>query len=202
MNRPKLLSIASIFLFSGITGVTNAAVIDFEDVASGSCRFYDNQITSQGFTLTDDGSPLTSEGLWMCDAGVIANNTTQALASANGPSFFRLEEANGDLFSLESFYAGARHESHGIDLIGYTDAGDVLSTSVNFSGYDWDQFSLDSWVNLTSVEFSVIGPGNFLLDDIAVTAGRVAVTEPSSLVLLSLSLVGLGLQRRRRTHQS
>jgi len=198
MNKIKLCIAASVSLFSA---VANAGLIDFQDVSSGSCQFYDNQITSQGFTISDDGSSLGAEGLWMCNAGVIGNNTTQALVSANGPSFFHLEEANGDLFSLDSFYAGARFNTAatGIDITGLTNTGDILSTSVSFTAYDWDMFSLDStWTNLVNVEFNVVGAGNaqFLLDDIAVNQIS-DVPEPASLALLGLGLAGFSLSRKK-----
>ena len=194
---------------------SQATVIDFQDVVSGSCNPLGASVQSQGFNFV--GNPADG-ALFVCNAGVIQNNTTAALINANLRSILTMTEASGAVFSLESFFAGGRTADFNpagavtiysvatsIDIVGMLfGGGSVLSSVVldSIASYDFTQFTLpSSFANLVSVTFTAQGDGDkpeFLIDDIAVNSDRV-VPEPGSLALIAGGLIGAGLSRRRRS---
>ena len=192
-----------------------ATVIDFQDVNSGNCSSNGNLVQSRGFNFT--GNPQDGN-LFVCNAGVIQNNTTPALINANSRSILTMTEATGAVFSLESFFAGGRTEDFNpagavtnysvatsIDIVGTLFGGGSVLASVvldSIASYDFSQFSLPStFANLVAVTFTAQGRGDtpeFLIDDIVVNTDRV-VPEPGTLALIAGGLLGAGIARRRRS---
>jgi PEP-CTERM motif len=203
-------------LISAVFAATaHATVIDFGDVASGNCASSGLSVQSRGFNFT--GNPQDGN-LYVCNAGVIQNNTTPALINANSRSILTMSEASGAVFSLESFFAGGRTEDFNpagevtfysvatsIDIVGNLLGGGSVFASVvldSIASYDFTQFTLpNTFVNLLSVTFTAQGRGDtpeFLIDDIVVNSDRV-VPEPGTLALIAGGLLGAGAARRRRS---
>lgn len=202
-------------LTAAFAATAHATVIDFQDVASGACNFSGASVQSQGYNFT--GNPADGN-LFVCNAGVIQNNTTPALINANSRSILTMAEATGAVFSLESFFAGGRTADFnpagavlsysvatGIDIVGTLFGGGTVLASVvldSIASYDFTQFTLPStFTNLVSVTFTAQGRGDtpeFLIDDIAVNTDRV-VPEPGTLALIAGGLLGAGVARRRRS---
>ncbi len=96
MNNWKMNKVFGIALFL-IASASQATVIDFQDVTSGHCASQGNTVTSRGFNFT--GNP-SDPNLWVCNAGVIANNTSAALVDANSLSIVTMTAAGSALISL------------------------------------------------------------------------------------------------------
>lgn len=206
MNR-----ILSAIMLLILTAVSHATVIDFQDVTSGSCRSQGNLVTSRGFNFT--GNP-SDPNLWVCNAGVIQNNTSAALVDANSKSIVTMSAADSSLFSLQSFFAGSRTADFnpsqvssyfglatGIEIVGTLFDSSTVSQTISFNHLDWEQFNVsNAFTNLVSVTFTALGASvrpEFLIDDIVVNE-FVNAPEPITLVLLSFGLAGLGFSRRNR----
>ena len=210
-NRFILISLALLSL--SISSSAQSAVIDFQDVSSGSCAGQGNSVTSRGFNFTGNSS---DPALWTCDAGVIGNNTSAALIDANSLSIVTMTAADSSPFSLQSFYAGSRMNyqqqtvssyyglSTGIDVVGTKAAGGTVTQSFNFNYLDFDKFTLSlGFQGLSSVKFTSIGGGRteFLIDDITVNpvAARPSVVPvPAAVWLFGTALIGLvGFGKRK-----
>jgi hypothetical protein len=206
MSKKLIASLAIAFA----TGATQAAVVDFQDVSEGSCAFYGPSVTSQGFIFT--GNPV-DPSLFGCRAGIIGNNTSNALINANNQSIVFMSKNGGGAFSLASFEAGNRADpdSYGttfsIDIMGMINGGGTVSHTVALNGDDFGFFTLGSgFSNLTSVSFTArgvpsvfLGRGpEFLIDNITVGPAFSAVPEPATLSLLGLGLLGFAATRRNR----
>jgi len=197
--------LASVAMVSA-PAAADAATIDFSDVGSGDCAGLSNPTDSQGFRFTD----LSGGGLYMCNAGVIQNNTTPALIAANVLSVLGMADVTGAEFSLNSFFAGGRTTDFdastpnsvtatGLLVEGTTAAGTVSQT-FSFTGVQFSQFTLDpSFTGLTSVRFTALGDGapEFLINNLVVneTAG---VPEPATWALMLTGFGGAGAVLRRR----
>src|ERR1700722_16538567 len=99
----RVLGLAGILLAS--TCASNAAVIDFSDLTSGSCNFVDVSADSGGFNFAAGGG---TDGLFLCDAGVVATNTSPALVDANQLSVITMMQIGSGAFALDSFSSGER----------------------------------------------------------------------------------------------
>lgn len=185
----------------------SAATIDFSDLTSGSCNYVGAAATSQGFNFTD----VSGGGLFLCNGGVIQNNTTPALIAANTLSILDMAAVGNVAFSLESFFAGGRSQDFnpsaasgatatGIQVVGTTDSGTV-SQNFTFTGVQFSQFTLNSnFTGLLNVRFTALGSGGpeFLINNIDVN-NRGAVPEPATWALMigGFGMAGATLRRRR-----
>ncbi len=199
-----------------VAGAANATLIDFQDVTSGNCASQGNTVVSQGYQFT--GNPQ-DPNLWVCNAGVIQNNTSAALVDANSQSIVTMTAFDNSLFSLQSFFSGSRTQDFapdvvsgfyglatGIDIVGTLFDGSIVSQTINFDFLSWEQFSLSSdFTDLVSVTFTALGDGirpEFLIDDIVVNEAFTAVPEPAGVLLFGLGLAGIGFMRKRSSDRA
>lgn len=206
----KLLMAAAVAAVGmiGAPMAAGAATLDFSDQSSGACAYKGSTMASQGFNFTD----ASGGGLFLCNGGVIQNNTTPALIAANTLSVLDLTAAGNGAFSLQSFFAGGRTQDFnpalagdatatGIQVVGTTDSGTV-SQSFNFSALQFSQFTLNSnFTGLTSVRFTALGDGSpeFLINNISVNASASgAVPEPATWAFMLIGFSGAGVMIRRR----
>lgn len=209
--RVAVFSVSALLLTNPLSA---QSTVDFQDVTSGQCAGAGLSVVSRGFSFV--GNPGDG-GLFICDAGVIQNNTSSALINANQRSILTMSRVGGGTFSLNSFFAGGRTADFapgspvtsysvatGIDILGNLLGGGTVSTSVTLGSvapYSWSQFFLTSqFSNLTSIRFTAQGDGSnpeFLIDDIVVDSQSV-VPEPESVALVASGLFGLGVVARRR----
>ena len=206
------LGVAAIVSLSAFSNSASAATLTFSDLTSGSCRQTGSPVASQNFTFTD----VSGGGLFLCNAGVIQNNTTPALIAANTKSVLSFSKSDMGLFSLQSFFAGSRtvdfnpaaldgsSAADGITVVGNVGTG-VVTQTFNFNGVNFDQFTLNSsFTGLSSVQISAFGKAaapEFLINNIVVDSVA-AVPEPSTWALFLLGFFGVGGAMRSKTRKS
>lgn len=208
MLKQKITILAAMTGFAAASGSAGAATLDFSDLQSGNCGFLGSQAVSQGYKFTD----ISQGDLYLCNAGVIQNNTTPALIAANAPSILGFERSDSALFSLQSFFAGARtrdfdptgvngvSNADGIIVTGVTGAF-IVTQTFNFTGVNFSQFTLSpAFTGLSSVmitAFGTVQSPEFLINNIVVDS---AVPEPASwvMMIIGFGMVGSAVRRNRR----
>jgi lipopolysaccharide/colanic/teichoic acid biosynthesis glycosyltransferase len=176
-----------------------ATIVDFQDIASGSCAGLGLSADSHGYHFT--GNPA-DPGLYNCVAGVIANNTSAALINANSLSVVVMTLVGGGPFSLVAFDAGSRNQSFyspatGVRVDGVLQGGGTVQALFALNGFSFDHFLLPgTFTDLLQVTFTAIGGANaeFLIDNI-VASQATDVTEPASIVLLCVGMLVIGALR-------
>lgn len=180
--------------------------VDFEDVATGDCAIHGTSLTSQGVDFTPGGG----SSFFVCNPGVLQNNTTPALIEANGAADTLMMLATSDVFSLLSFDAGGRtvsfdpttldpsRGSSSIEVTGHKQAGGTVVEVFNFVGTDFDTFTLPaSFFGLNAVSFKPLGfstSPEAMLDNIVLDL----IPEPSTCTLAYFALLGVVWRRRKR----
>ena len=188
----------------------NAATIDFQDVSSGTCAYGGYTIQSRGFNVSGN---FDGDGIYICEPGVVGNNTTAAIVDANGLSEVTIETIGGGTFSLQSFHAGARSESFNTSVVdpfqgstglmveGFLSGGGSVSQMFSFNGTAFEQFVLPgTFTNLLFARFTALGTTpapEFVLDDITVNE-QGAVPEPATWAMMLVGFGALGGAMRRR----
>jgi hypothetical protein len=202
-------------IFMTAMATSQATVIDFQDISPAStihCDFVGFSVNSQGFHFT--GNPAVNRGnLYTCGPNVLQHNTTPALLNANFASIITMTEKNGNIFSLQSFFAGGRTKANApnsavttpytvaksINILGnFTGGGTVLFsvTLDSIAPYAWTQYVLPtSFTNLLSVTLTAQGGlyPEFLIDDIVVN-----IPEPNFMELIAFGLTSLIVMRKHR----
>lgn len=171
----KSIKIAASILLSLLAYSSNASTLDFEELESGGCAYYGNAgVTSGGFNFV--GNPIDAN-MFGCPAGLVANNTSNALINANHLSIITMTKVGGGAFSLQSFDAGTRFISNGygvatgVDVLGTYSGGGTVHTTFTFSGESFGHFQLQAFNALVSVKFTAIpnsGSAEFVIDNIVV----------------------------------
>ena len=187
-------------------GSTNAAVIDFEDIAvsAGSQSVAGDRI-SGGFTfdLSTDHSHLANN---IFDGN--SGSTFLVTDDFNGDNDLTMSAIGGSAFSLSSFELGEFDSVGGfattIDLVGTLLGGGSLTASFTLDGIsstsgsnNFETFTLSGWDNLVSVNFNAsAGAGGkyWAIDNI----DTASVPEPTSIALLGLGLAGIRLSRKNK----
>ena len=191
---------------AAVTADSKATTINFSNLNTGSCASDGPSVTSGGYNFS--GNPADSS-MFMCNAGVVANNTTPALINANATSEIFMSAVGNAVFSLNSFSAGNRDDSPSnygtttaIALTGYLSGGGTVTETISLSGNLFSNFLVNAnFINLTSASFIAIGTpgyeasGEFVINNIAVNGA--VVPEPASIALFGAALFGLGIARRR-----
>lgn len=190
----RLPGAAALLAVAGTVGA-EAAVIDFEDVAS-----------PEGIISVGPSSPYTEDGVTLTpsssDSAIFDAAATFDMPG-NATDWFGFDEGNvltltagGAPFDLGTLVAGpstlATFPTINLTLEGTQAGGGTLSRTF-FELSTATLLSLD-WTGLTSLEISASDDAG--IDDIAVTTA--AVPLPTTLPLLAAALSGLGLALRRR----
>jgi hypothetical protein len=213
MKKVAMFAILAVFLLWS-PGVSQAAIINFEDVAvaSGSAPAFSANIVSGGFTF----DALLNHHHLSNDYSVIgvANGTTIYTLDDNGggpPTSSTMTKTGGATFTLNSLWIAEHDRNLGdasqVTITGNLFGGGTIIQIVTLDGFHDDtgglndfQFVTLNWTNLTSVVFQATagaGDRGFSLDDITVD-NAVPTPEPASLLMWGAASLGLVAVRRRK----
>jgi hypothetical protein len=198
--KNKFLAILAVGLMTGpIAAQAGIVTVDFEDpgLAAGTANG-----TFGGFSVSSNGCAFTTSAAYSgLENGVDGsdNGTTHLFGSD-------VTMTCGGVFDLVSWDMAEDYEALAIyfliDLV-YADGSSLTQGGTLDGAFGFQTWSncCDAGLNLLSVrwytnDLDTTGgiPAQFALDNI-----RVNVPEPSTLALLGLGLLGLGLGKRRKT---
>tara|TARA_B110000438_G_C15798324_1_gene643879 strand:- start:1416 stop:2051 length:636 start_codon:yes stop_codon:yes gene_type:complete len=206
----KLLKSLLIGCLLNISSTATAGIIlttGIINFGTTSSDFTINELEDKGFLLKS-----TAEGFGILDAdrGRPFSTGHDSLITwtniVNGTSGFTLETINDDLFSLQSFqprtgYADGTFAVTGITLEGLLYDGSVISEDFSV---DRKANLSDIWTNLVSVEFIAFGELNraawdsIRFETFAAPANATSVSEPSTIAIFTLCLLGLMTRKFKR----
>ncbi len=181
----------------GITGMTNAAVIDFEA----------NSLVEDGFQISSISGTLS----FLNNLNVPDSGSEALLINFGSPASFQLTSTTGNKFDLFDFQSSEgrnistgffpRFGSTGITVTGFFELGGNIVSSFNLdqiaeenSLLDFQLFTLSGFQNLSSVTFTAFGGSSgfsFGIDDITVSESVSSVPVPAAVWLFGSGLIGL-----------
>ena len=188
----------------------NAAVIDFESIATGACRAAPS-IATDGFTFS-----TAAQNLFSCDGTRfdLPSNGTITVGSEN-PTVTTMALTGGGTFSVQSIDLGElfvdNTAPHLVELTGHRLDGGTVNTTFALDNIndgaggvaDFQTFLVpSSFVNLRSLVLTGTGQNDprFMFDNVGVDAvDATPVPEPTSLLLIGS---GLGAITARKLGRS
>lgn len=185
---------------------SQASVLTFDDLEPNSF----GTITTEGFNVNSNGGGLdmvTPGGASLCSPECVYNGTNFLMGWLGGS--FTLSKSDGSAFSIFGFDGAETHTdresswAQSILLTGTKSDGSTVAESFALDFIndgegplnDFQTFSLSSsFTNLVSLQFEGIGGQEWFSVDNVQTS---PVPESSSLLLMLLGLVGLGVSRKK-----
>ena len=195
MKKSSTLLLLS-FLFASSA---QAEILTFDDIPGGSIHGWagGNMPTYKGFNFSDKFVWIDLASSWRYGA----RSGDFALANNNGGAGM-ITSANSSDFSFDGLWAkkwATPPESGGLasffDTIqGFNNGVEVWSIDIALNGSY--QFIAGQSQRIDELK---LGRDYFLVDDLALNQPSISVPEPSTLLLLSLGFLGLGLAKSRRS---
>jgi len=194
-------------LIGCLLNISNSAIAGIINFNVDESKFRIDTLEISGFIIERTDIGLASLG---------ADRDNSAFSGKNGriitwtdsdsTSGFTLETTNSDLFSLESFQSGNGYSDNtnpvsSLTLTGMLFDGSFISEDFSKTG----KINLSSiWDNLVSVEFIAHGDNNraywdsIRFDTFAAPAIATTVSEPSTIAVFTLCLLGLMTRKFKR----
>jgi hypothetical protein len=220
MNTKHILAIAVAGLLLGVSGAASAA--DCALVANNliqNCGFESSPTDFTGWTLsgTDTTYPQGAQyyGIEQQDPFPVATGGTapdggqnqafvsdpynpltlsQTVATTAGASYTVS-------FAVAQYDVNEPEDTSFVNSLAANFGGSALVTLTNSADFAYTTYSFDVAATSASSTFSLAMTdltGEWLIDDVAVTADVAAVPETSTTVLMSAGLLALGLAARRK----
>jgi len=220
MNTKQTLAVAVAGLLLGVSGAASAA--DCALVANNlitNCGFEASPTDFTGWTLsgTDTTYPQGAQyyGIEQQDPFPVATGGTapdggQNQAFVSDPyNVLTLSQAVATTvgfsytvsFAVAEFDPNSPYDTSFTNSLNATFGGSTLVTVTNSPDFAYETYSFDVAATSASSTFSLAMTdltGEWLVDDVAVTADVAAVPETSTTVLMGAGLLALGLAARRK----
>lgn len=183
-----------------------AGIINFNAEGTQTFDFTLDQLITDNFIITkeSDGLGHLTNDLPTTSAFYVAGKTRLLTwTNTSSESGFSLTTDNGDLFSLESFQTDHGYADDITDLVDSVTVSGLKAdgTTISYSTAGVGKTTLandtvNDWIDLVSVEFTAFGVNNTAnWDSIRYDRYAAAVSEPATLTLLMLGLLGLSTRK-------
>ncbi len=199
--KKKLLAGLAIGLFMiGITGMSEATILTFDDIPGTSQNTYGYIAGSYGgFDFA--GNSYLAYPLWVDTVGMHSYNQGSISGDFTMYSYgvTTITSSTNKDFTFDGLYARDWYSSRGsLDIEGYNNGSLVWNSNFTLNS-NWD-YVVGSSIMLD--ELRLIGTSNysnnnFLVDNLALNE-TAPVPEPSTMLLFGTGLVGLVVSRIRR----
>ncbi len=196
----KMLKAAIAGLVLSASGFANAGLVEFEDIiTSGTYLSTSGPDTVDGMVFSYSGSAYFMENYHTTDSAAPVDPTGSLFTYQN--TFITMTKDGGSSFDLNSFDAGIylNQADALINVVGTYNIGGTVSEAFNISPNAWNTFTFsDTWSDLASVTFQMIGSSFIQYDNIAYNNQSVDVPEPSTLAIFALAILGLASRKVKK----